>query len=42
MELVLECSGYKDVLNNIVHYKNWKQNNVGKTIIGHLYKGNTL
>lgn len=34
-EVVLTSNGYKDVLSNIVHYKNWKQHKMGlgKSII---------
>ena len=31
MELVLKCDEDKDVLNNVVHYENWKHNNMGKS-----------
>lgn len=43
-EVVLTSNGYKDVLSNIVHYKNWKQHKMGlgKSIIRDLYKGDTL
>ena len=30
MELVLKCDEDTDVLNNVVHYENWKHSNMGK------------
>lgn len=42
MELELKCHGQKDVLHSITHCKNWKQNTMGKSIIGRVYGGNTL